>query len=56
MSDEEALALCIRVMKNVTYCFNSVPRCGYCVEGGINCKHPSCSTLLHNTIDTVEGR
>ena len=52
MSDEEALALCISVMKNITYCFNSVTAASW----DINCKHPSCMELLLNTIDKVEGR
>ena len=52
MSDKEALALCISVMKNITYCFNSVTAASW----DINCKHPSCDELLRNTIDTVEGR
>ena len=50
MSNEEALSLCISVMKNVTYCFNSMK------EAGIKHKHPSCQELLQNTIDKVEGR
>ena len=52
MSDTEALALCIRVMKNITYCFNSVTAASW----DINVKHPSCKELLLNTIDKVEGR
>jgi len=52
LSEEEALALCIQVMKNVTYCFNSVTAASW----DINCKHPSCKELLLNTIDKVEGR
>ena len=52
MSDTEALALCIRVMKNITYCFNSVTAPSW----DINVKHPSCKELLLNTIDKVEGR
>ena len=50
MSDKDALALCISVMKNVTYCFNSVD------TWGENSKHPSCKELLRNTIDKVEGK
>ena len=50
MSDKEALALCISVMKNVTYCLNSVD------TWGENSKHPSCKELLRNTIDKVEGK
>lgn len=50
MGGEEALALCIRVMKNVTYCFDSI-------EGdALNEKHPSCRMLLLWAIDMVEGR
>ena len=49
MSDTEALALCISVMKNVTYCFDSVKLMS---EDG----HSSCNELLRNTIDKVEGR
>ena len=52
MSDEEKLALCIKVMKNVTYCFNSVTS----ATEDINCEHPSCKELLLNTIKKVEGR
>ena len=51
MSDKEALKLCIRVMKSVTYCFDSVHDMGV-----TDVKHPSCNELLHNTIDEVEGR
>ena len=50
MSDEEALDLCIKVMKNVVVCFKSI-------EGEVlNEKHPSCHELLQGTIDKVEGR
>jgi len=51
MSDAEALALCISVMKNVTYCFDSGNK-----TSGTDIEHPSCKELLHNTIDKVEGR
>ena len=52
MNDEEALALCLRVMKNITYCLDSVTAASW----DINCKHPSCKDLLLNTIDKVESR
>ncbi len=61
MSDEEALALCISTMKNVTYCFNSIESDGYfrvdSVKGTtLNEKHPSCLMILKSVIDKVEGR
>lgn len=50
MSNEEALDLCIKVMKNIVVCFKSI-------EGEVlNEKHPSCAMLLRVTIDKVEGR
>lgn len=50
MSDEDALDLCILVMKNIVVCFKSI-------EGDVlNEKHPSCSMLLQATIDKVERR
>ena len=65
MSDEELLEvigernknrdridLCIRVMKNIAYCFDSVTAASW----DINCKHPSCKELLLNTINKVEGK
>ena len=48
MTESEALALCIRVMKNVTYCFDSI-------EGDVlHEKHPSCMTLLKSVIKKAE--
>ena len=56
MSDKEKLALCISVMKNVTYCFDCEEEvCYSCREEGITSKHPSCNELLRNTIDKVKG-
>ncbi len=61
MSDEEALALCIQAMKNVTYCFNSIEAEGYFavdeVKGTtLNEKHPSCLMLLESVLTKVQGR
>lgn len=47
MTESEALALCIVVMKNVIVCFNSI-------EGDVlNEKHPSCLMLLKGTLEKV---
>ena len=51
MSDKDALTLCIQVMKNVTYCFDSGNN-----TSDTDIEHPSCKELLRNTIDKVEGR
>ena len=48
VGEREALDLCIRVMKNVTYCFDSI-------EGELlNEKHPSCRMMLRDAIEQVE--